>query len=98
MNIQQEDFILLLILFCIGSFIELAKSFAREESNWKTIIAKAILNGFSSLSTAAILLWIPDIQVLPLVGISAIVGTLGTEYLVRIIKNYIKNKTIKEEK
>lgn len=93
MNMKQEDFLILLVFFCIGSLIELAKSLAKDEDNYKTIIAKSILNGLTTLSTAAILVWIPSMQFLPLIGISAIVGSLGTEFLVRTIKKIIKNKT-----
>ena len=78
-----------------GFAIYLAKSVAVQNSDsWYVIGAKAILNGFTSLTAGAVLIW-ASVPTLAVVGLAAILGTLGTEVVCKYFKKQL-NKNIKE--
>lgn len=85
--------ILALELFGIGVFIHIAKSLATNDGdNWKMIVGKAILNGFTSMMAGVLLLWSSTIPVVAIIGVAAIIGTLGSEYTIKTIKRYVGRK------
>lgn len=88
---NPQDYYFACFLFCIGLVIYLAKSVATEDpSSFKVIFAKAILNGFTSLFAGTILIWL-SVPTLAVIGLAAILGTLGSEVVIKWIKQVIKN-------
>lgn len=88
------DSILIAFLFCIGFIIYLAKSIATsDQDSWYVIGAKAILNGCTSLMAGSVLLWM-NAPTLAIVGLAALFGTLGSEVVIKWIKQNI-NTNIK---
>ena len=88
---QTGDIFLIAFLFCIGFAIYLAKSVAiSDQDTWYVIGAKAVLNGFTSLFAGAILIW-ASVPTLAVVGLAAILGTLGSELTIKWIKQALKN-------
>lgn len=85
------DIYLASFLFCIGFIILLAKSIATsDQDKWTIILAKAVLNGFTSLFAGAILIW-ASVPTIAVVGLAAILGTLGSEVVIKWIKRSINN-------
>jgi len=85
------DLYLASILFCIGVAIFLAKSIATsDQDKWTIILAKAVLNGFTSLFAGAVLIW-ASVPTIAVVGLAAILGTLGSEVVIKWIKRSINN-------
>lgn len=96
---QTGDIFLIAFLFAIGFAIYLAKSIATsDQDKWTVIGAKAVLNGFTSLFAGAILLW-ASVPTLAVVGLAAILGTIGSEVVIKWIKRSINNniKNIKSD-
>ena len=95
--IKTGDIYLSTFLFGIGFVIYLAKSVATsDQDSWKVIGAKAVLNGMTSLMAGSILIWcsVPTIAV---VGAAAVLGTLGSELVIKYLKRQL-NKNIKDLK
>lgn len=85
------DIYLASFLFCIGVAIFLAKSIATsDQDKWTIILAKAVLNGFTSLFAGAVLIW-ASVPTIAVVGLAAILGTLGSEVVIKWIKRSINN-------
>lgn len=86
------DIFLVAFLFCIGFVIYLAKSIATsDQDKWTVIAAKATLNGFTSLFAGAILIHVA-VPTLAVVAIAAILGTLGSEVVIKILKQQINKQ------
>jgi len=86
--IKTGDIYLSTFLFGIGFVIYLAKSVATsDQDTWKVIGAKAVLNGMTSLMAGSILIWasVPTI--------AAVLGTLGSELVIKYIKRHINKNT-----
>ena len=95
--IKTGDIYLSTFLFGIGFTIYLAKSIATsDQESWKVIGAKAVLNGFTSLMAGSILIW-ASVPTIAVVGAAAVLGTLGSELVIKYIKRHI-NKNIKNIK
>lgn len=94
------DIFLVAFLFCIGFVIYLAKSIATlDQDKWTVIFAKAVLNGMTSLFAGAILIY-ASVPTLAVVALAAILGTLGSEVVIKWVKRSINNniKNIKSDK
>lgn len=88
----MSSFLLTLELFAIGVIIFIAKAIAsQDQSKWHIIAAKAVLNGFTSLLAGIALIWF-QIPTIALIGIAAMLGTLGTEYIIKLLKSTIEHK------
>lgn len=95
--IKTGDIYLSTFLFGIGFTIYLAKSIATsDQESWKVIGAKAVLNGFTSLMAGSILIW-ASVPTIAVVGAAAVLGTLGSELVIKYIKRHI-NKNIENIK
>lgn len=91
------DLFIVSFLFAIGFVIYLAKAVATsDQDNWYVILAKAILNGFTSLFAGVILVW-ASVPTLAVIGLAAILGTLGSEIVIKYLKRQL-NKNIKDLK
>lgn len=93
------DIFLAAFLFCIGFVIYLAKSIATlDQDKWTVIFAKAVLNGMTSLFAGAILIY-ASVPTLAVVALAAILGTLGSEVVIKWVKRNINNniKNIKSD-
>ena len=85
------------LLFGIGFVIYLAKSVATsDQDTWKVIGAKAVLNGMTSLMAGSILIW-ASVPTIAVVGAAAVLGTLGSELVIKYLKRQL-NKNIKDLK
>lgn len=85
--------ILAIELFCIGVLAYIAKSLATNDTdNWRMIMGKAVLNGFTSMAAGILLIWSSTIPVVAVIGVAAVIGTIGSEYTIKAIKSYVKNK------
>lgn len=94
------DIFIIAFLFCIGFVIYLAKSIATsDQDKWTVIFAKAVLNGTTSLFAGAILIY-ASVPILAVVALAAILGTLGSEVVIKWVKRNINNniKNIKSDK
>ncbi|MFW6699356.1 hypothetical protein ACODTP_17780 [Acinetobacter pittii] len=88
---KQEDYLLSCFLFSIGFVILLAKSIATsDQDKWIIILSKAVLNGFTGLFAGAILIW-ASVPTIAVIALAAILGTLGSEVVIKWIKNGINN-------
>lgn len=86
------DIFFIAFLFCIGFIIYLAKYLATSgQYKWNIIFAKAVLNGMTSLFSGAILIYI-SVPNLAIVALAAILGTLGSEVIIKWIKSKINKK------
>ena len=95
--IKTGDIYLSTILFGIGFVIYLAKSVATsDQDTWKVIGAKAVLNGMTSLMAGSILIW-ASVPTIAVVGAAAVLGTLGSELVIKYLKRQL-NKNIKDLK
>ena len=95
--IKTGDIYLSTFLFGIGLTIYLAKSIATsDQESWKVIGAKAVLNGFTSLMAGSILIW-ASVPTIAVVGAAAVLGTLGSELVIKYLKRQL-NKNIKDLK
>lgn len=91
------DIFIIAFLFCIGFVIYLAKSIAAsDQDKWSAILAKAVLNGFTSLFAGAILIY-ASVPTLAVVAIAAILGTLGSEVVIKAIKSNINKIKIDKD-
>lgn len=78
------------ILFCLGFVIYLAKSIASaNQDSWTVILAKAVLNGVTSLFAGALLLYTAA-PFLAVVALAAILGTLGSEVVIKLVRNKLE--------
>ena len=92
-----DDIYLSAFLFGIGFTIYLAKSIATsDQDSMKVIGAKAVLNGFTSLMAGSILIW-ASVPTIAVVGAAAVLGTLGSELVIKYLKRHLK-KNIKDIK
>jgi hypothetical protein len=81
----------------LGFVIYLAKSVATsDQDSWKVIGAKAVLNGMTSLMAGSILIW-ASVPTIAVVGAAAVLGTLGSELVIKYLKRQL-NKNIKDLK
>ena len=95
--IKIGDIYLSAFLFGIGFTIYLAKSIATsDQDSMKVIGAKAVLNGFTSLMAGSILIW-ASVPTIAVVGAAAVLGTLGSELVIKYLKRQL-NKNIKDLK
>lgn len=95
--IKIGDIYLSAFLFGIGFTIYLAKSIATsDQDSMKVIGAKAVLNGFTSLMAGSILIW-ASVPTIAVVGAAAVLGTLGSELVIKYLKRHLK-KNIKDIK
>ena len=95
--IRTGDIYLSAFLFGIGFTIYLAKSIATsDQDSMKVIGAKAVLNGFTSLMAGSILIW-ASVPTIAVVGAAAVLGTLGSELVIKYLKRHLK-KNIKDIK
>lgn len=95
--IRTGDIYLSASLFGIGFVIYLAKSVATsDQDSWKVIGAKAVLNGMTSLMAGSILIW-ASVPTIAVVGAAAVLGTLGSELVIKYLKRQL-NKNIKDLK
>lgn len=88
---KTGDIFLIAFLFAIGFVIYLAKSIATsDQDKWTVIFAKAVLNGMTSLFAGAILIY-ASVPTLAVVALAAILGTLGSEVVIKWVKRNINN-------
>ena len=91
--IKTGDIYLSTFLFGIGFVIYLAKSVATsDQDTWKVIGAEAVLNGMTSLMAGSILIW-ASVPTIAVVGAAAVLGTLGSELVIKYIKRHINKNT-----
>ena len=89
--IKIGDIYLSAFLFGIGFTIYLAKSIATsDQDSMKVIGAKAVLNGFTSLMAGSILIW-ASVPTIAVVGSAAVLGTLGSELVIKYLKRQLNN-------
>ena len=67
-----------------------------DQDTWKVIGAKAVLNGMTSLMAGSILIW-ASVPTIAVVGAAAVLGTLGSELVIKYLKRQL-NKNIKDLK
>lgn len=60
-----------------------------EELTPRLILGRALSSSGLSLVAGVSLLQIPDMPLIPLIGISALIASLGTSALEKIIQNYL---------
>lgn len=84
-----SEWILSLELFAVGVFIWLAKYLASEEDlTWRQIVGKSVLNGSASLMAGTLVLFVSNPPTIALIGLSAFLGSLGSEAAVSYIKSF----------
>ena len=87
---ETGDIYLASLLFCLGFVIYLAKSIASgDQDSWSVILAKAVLNGVTSLFAGALLLYTAA-PMLAVVALAAILGTLGSEVVIKIARDKLE--------
>ena len=84
MDMKQHPFILLLIVGVVAGMGQLLAS--EEKLNWRIITGRAISSGSLGLVAGIILIWYPDIEPIAMCGVAALISSLGTSGLERIIQ------------
>lgn len=67
-------------LFGIGVAISLAKSL-KSRKRWQEVVSDSIISGALAMGAAALLLWRPDLPLLAVVGVAAVLAALGAAFL-----------------
>lgn len=80
-------------LIAIGFAIAMLKYIGDESRPaWQIILARSILNGFTTLGAGAALLWLPNLSPLAILGLGAFIGALGSQYIEYALKKFIRGK------
>ncbi len=87
----------LLTLFGVGLVISFAKSMKmKHKPKWGEAIADGIISGASSVSAACVYLIVPTAPLIAVVGLGALLATLGmifiSDKLTDVVNAYIKKR------
>lgn len=89
---MQEHEKVALQLILMGVVIAMAKILVSEEkATWRIVVGRSILNGFTTLGSGAILIWISDLSMLGVLGLGAFLGTLGSQFVEVQLRKVVKN-------
>jgi len=77
-------------LFLVGSVIALGQLLASEEKlTWRIVVGRMLSSGGLAVGAgAALQLW-PEIPLLALIGLSAILASLGTSVLEKLFNKFL---------
>ena len=77
------------MLLFVGALIGLGQLLASEEKlTPRIIVGRMMSSGGLAVGSAALLQYYPNIDTLALVGISAVVASLGTSFLEKLISSF----------
>ena len=77
-------------MFLVGTIIGLGQLLASEEKlTWRIIFGRALSSGGLALGAGSILSLYPDISLVALVGISAVIASLGTSFLETALRGFL---------
>lgn len=88
---MKEDFDIGIfgLILAIGSLIGLGQLLASTEKlTGRIIIGRMLSSGGLALCAASILQYYPDIEPLALAGIAAVIASLGTSFLEKVVSNF----------
>jgi hypothetical protein len=84
MDIKEHPFLLMLVVGIIAGMGQLLAS--DEKLVWRVVLGRALSSGVLGLVAGIILIWYPDIDPLAMCGFAALIASLGTSGLERIVQ------------
>ena len=77
------------LLVLVGSFIGLGQLLAStEQLTPRIVVGRMLSSGGLAMGAAAILQYFPEIDTLALAGIAAVIASLGTSFLERMLSSF----------
>lgn len=94
MKNDNEMITFAVVLAAIGAMVGLGKLLqSGEHLTVRLIVGRMITNSVLSLVAFSVLVWIPDVSLIALVGISAGLGSLGEGVLEAAVNRYFKKES-----
>ena len=84
MEIKEHPFLLMLVVGIIAGMGQLLAS--DEKLSTRLVIGRAISSGSLGLAAGMLLIWYPNINPLAMCGLAALLSSVGTSGLERIIQ------------
>lgn len=83
----------ILLLIAIGAAVPLGRGLIDPgRPSWRVITGRVILNAVFTLSAGALLVWIPGVPLFGLLGLAAILSSLGQTGAERWARRYLDSR------
>jgi len=86
MDTKTHPVVWMILVAIIAGFGQLLAS--EEKLTWRIVIGRALSSGALATTAGTALIWYPDINPLSLIGISAVIASLGTSGLERLFQSF----------
>jgi hypothetical protein len=97
MNLNNETNTLITMLF-VGLITAVGQMLSSgEKVTWKHVVGRCITTSVLALAAGSILVWVPNVSPLALVGVSAMLSSLGTSALERMLQKQLEKKGAKHD-
>lgn len=65
---------------------------SKEELNWRIIIGRSLSTGGIAMGAGAVLVWVPELNLLGQIGVSAVLASLGTSGLEKVFQRVLAGR------
>ena len=98
MNEFQRTLYAAISVSIIGFFIGIGKLLqSRVKITWRLMIGRGITTGALAMASFSVLAWMPDVSLVAIVGIGALIASIGESAIENIINSYVSKKTGESE-
>lgn len=82
-----------LLFAAIGIILGWAQSKAQREKDTGVVIGRSICVGGMAMAAGTVLIWVPQLPIVGQIGVAALLASLGTSGLERMLLRIIEAKT-----
>lgn len=79
-----------LLFFAVGFVLGLAQSKAARERDFGVMLGKSVCVGGIAMAAGTVLIWVPDLSFTGLVGVAAMLGSMGNAGLERLLMRIVE--------
>jgi len=79
-----------LLFFTVGLLLGWAQSKAARETDIGVIVGKSVCIGGIAMAAGTVLIWVPDLPLTGLIGVAAMLGSLGNAGLERLLMRIVE--------
>lgn len=86
MDTKTHPIIWMILVAIVAGVGQLLAS--EEKLTWRIVLGRALSSGALAMSAGTALIWYPDLNPMQLIGISAVLASLGTSGLERLFQSF----------
>lgn len=65
---------------------------SKEELTWRIILGRSLSTGGIAMGAGAVLVWVPELNLLGQIGVSAVLASLGTSGLEKVFQRVLAGR------